>query len=363
MLPPERLRHGAHGTRKRARIQPARGANAREAMWRPTPTLRSPLYRPWMRRWLAVAGVYNLVWGLAVVVAPDAGFRLVGLEPLDGIGRSIWQCLGMVIGVYGIGYLAASMDPLRHWPIVLVGLLGKIFGPIGFVWCASRGQIPWAFGATILTNDLLWWIPFGLTLRAAWREAVSEPGTPPATVGAALHLARDQHGRTLAELSATGPVLAVAVRHFGCTFCRETLAMLAARRSELDRRGIRLAVIHTADDAIAAPILASAGLPGASRIADPDRVLSRALGLRHGTFRELLGLRNILRGIPATFQGHGFGFPAGDPLQMPGAFLIERGRVTRHQRAAYAGEPVDFEGLLGECALAPSGSPAHTAVP
>jgi hypothetical protein len=74
----------------------------------------------------------------------------------------------MVIGVYGIGYWCASRDPVRHWPIVFVGLLGKIFGPIGFIWTATRGEIPWAFGVTIPTNDLLWWIPFALILRAAW---------------------------------------------------------------------------------------------------------------------------------------------------------------------------------------------------
>jgi hypothetical protein len=119
----------------------------------------------WMRRWLVAAGIYNLFWGALVVLLPDALFRLVGMEPLAGPGRGIWQCLGMVIGVYGIGYLAASRDPLRHWPIVLVGLLGKIFGPIGFVWTASRGEIPWSFGATILTNDLVWWVPFGIMLR------------------------------------------------------------------------------------------------------------------------------------------------------------------------------------------------------
>lgn len=123
----------------------------------------------WMRRWLLAAGIYNLAWGAFVVLLPDALFRAVGMEPLAGPGRGIWQCLGMVIGVYGIGYLAASRDPIRHWPIVLVGLLGKIFGPIGFVWTASRGEIPWGFGATILTNDLVWWVPFGIMLREGWK--------------------------------------------------------------------------------------------------------------------------------------------------------------------------------------------------
>lgn len=123
----------------------------------------------WMQRWLVAAGLYNLLWGVPVILAPDLPFELVGMDPLPDPGRAIWQCLGMVIGVYGVGYLCAARDPLRHWPIVLVGLLGKIFGPIGFVWSASRGAIDWSFGATILTNDLLWWWPFGAILLAARR--------------------------------------------------------------------------------------------------------------------------------------------------------------------------------------------------
>ena len=129
--------------------------------------------RPWMRRWLVLAGIYNLLWGIPVILLPDLPFELLGMPPLEDPGRAIWQCLGMVIGVYGVGYLAASMDPVRHWPIVLVGLLGKIFGPIGFVWTAAQGGIPWGFGWTILTNDLVWWAPFGWILLAAWRTGLA----------------------------------------------------------------------------------------------------------------------------------------------------------------------------------------------
>jgi hypothetical protein len=123
-----------------------------------------------MRRWLQAAGAYNLLWGAVVVLAPDLPLRVAGMPELPEPGRAIWQCLGMVIGVYGVGYLCAARDPLRHWPIVLVGLLGKILGPIGFAWTAARGAIPWHFGVNILTNDLLWWWPFGAILMAARRN-------------------------------------------------------------------------------------------------------------------------------------------------------------------------------------------------
>ncbi|MCG8583205.1 MAG: hypothetical protein MI757_00645 [Pirellulales bacterium] len=129
----------------------------------------------WMRGVLIAAGVYNLAWGAAVILFPDALFRWAEMElPLY---PQIWQCVGMIVGVYGIGYLVAASDPLRHWPITLVGLLGKIFGPIGFLMAIAEGSLPLAFGVTILTNDLIWWIPFAAILYRAYSEAQKDPPT------------------------------------------------------------------------------------------------------------------------------------------------------------------------------------------
>ena len=125
----------------------------------------------WLCRILIVAGVYNLVWGAAVILSPTALFRFAEMEPPRY--PQIWQCVGMIVGVYGIGYLIAATDPLRHWPITLVGLLGKFFGPIGFAVALFRGELPLAFGATILMNDLIWWIPFAVILyQAYWSSCV-----------------------------------------------------------------------------------------------------------------------------------------------------------------------------------------------
>lgn len=125
---------------------------------------RDPAWMWWV---LIAAAVYNLAWGSFAVVVPDLPFRLLGVAIPNYL--SLWQCIGMIVGVYGIGYGIAATNPVRHWPIVLVGLLGKIFGPIGFVWTAMKGELPWAAGATILTNDIMWWIPFGMILLHARR--------------------------------------------------------------------------------------------------------------------------------------------------------------------------------------------------
>lgn len=123
----------------------------------------------WMRATLCAAAAYNLLWGGAVIAAPNAGFELIGIEPPRY--PMIWQCVGMIVGVYGVGYAIAATDPLRWWPITLVGLLGKVLGPIGFLVAALRGELPWAFGLTIVFNDLVWWVPFALILFSARRAA------------------------------------------------------------------------------------------------------------------------------------------------------------------------------------------------
>ncbi len=122
----------------------------------------------WARWWLIAAGWYNLAWGSTVIAFPHLLFDVTDIERMRY--PEIWQCVGMIVGVYGVGYLIASRDPRRHWPIILVGLLGKVFGPIGFAVALSRGVFPPTFAVTILFNDLIWWIPFGMILWDARRH-------------------------------------------------------------------------------------------------------------------------------------------------------------------------------------------------
>lgn len=82
----------------------------------------------------------------------------------------IWQGMGMVIGVYGLAYWWASYNYIKFWPIVAVGFLGKIFGPVGFVLNYLQGMPYPQFGWTLITNDLIWWIPFGYMLWQAKKE-------------------------------------------------------------------------------------------------------------------------------------------------------------------------------------------------
>lgn len=125
------------------------------------------------QNWFMAAAIYNFIWGTAVVLAPDVIFRAMRIAQPNY--PSLFQAIGMMVMVYSLGYWLIAKDPERYAAFVWVGLLGKVFGPVGFLFAVSRGELPWSFGVTILTNDLIWWPVF---FSFAWhyaRNPIVEP--------------------------------------------------------------------------------------------------------------------------------------------------------------------------------------------
>jgi hypothetical protein len=131
---------------------------------------------------LGLAAIYNVGFGLWAGLFPHSFFDLFELDPPRYPG--IWQCLGMVVGLYGLVYGYAALRLERGEParvMVAIGLLGKVLGPAGWALAVRSGELPWKTFPLILFNDLLWWIPFsvillegtrvGARLRAAAPEA------------------------------------------------------------------------------------------------------------------------------------------------------------------------------------------------
>lgn len=306
----------------------------------------------WMTICLVAAGIYNLAWGGLTVLWADWLFTLTGMEPPRY--PFIWQCVGMIVGVYGIGYLVAAGDPARHWPIVLVGFLGKIFGPLGYVMGVADGTVPPAFGVTLPTNDLIWWVPFAAILWHAFRvNTDTASGDAPPDLAAALDEATTQTGSSLAALSRESPVLLVLLRHSGCIFCREAIADLAEALTRIEAAGLRLVIVHQGTDADLRPLLARQGIERVERISDPGKRLYRALDLPRGSFGQLFGPAVWAAGLRAALAGHGIGPLVGDGLQMHGAFVIDDGRVVAARRCDTAAERPDYAGLA--CELGASG--------
>lgn len=112
------------------------------------------------------AGLYNMGWGVFSVADPQWLFRFAGM-PLQNHPQ-VFACLGMVVGLYGIVYLEVARLPQRGWLLAAVGLLGKVLGPVGLAGLIWSRTWPAKTAILCVTNDLIWWIPFGLYLYDAW---------------------------------------------------------------------------------------------------------------------------------------------------------------------------------------------------
>lgn len=120
------------------------------------------------------AGIYNIAWGLWSALDPQWLFRFSGLPLLNH--PSIFACLAMVVGLYGVLYFEVARIPERGWLIAVVGLTGKVLGPIGLADLIMRGVWPPSTIVLCLTNDFIWWGPFGLYLYDVWRAGSVERG-------------------------------------------------------------------------------------------------------------------------------------------------------------------------------------------
>ena len=184
--------------------------------------------------------------------------------------------------------------------------------------------------------------------------AALPPGEEFRSADEALSTAALADGRSIAAASAGAGVLLVFLRHSGCTFCKEALADIAARRARIEASGVRIVLVHMTPAHLAGDWLESSGLGGVDHLSDPDRRLYRAMGLGRGSLRQLFGLRCFVRGVAATLRGHIVGRLVGDGFQMPGAFLIRDGVVTSAYRHASAADRPDYVAIA--CAL-PVGGP------
>lgn len=296
---------------------------------------------------LKFAALYNLIWGSFIVLWPAIIFDLAGLK--QPLYPGLWQCIGMIVGVYGIGYWIASHDYKTHWPIVLVGFLGKIFGPIGFLMSLYRGEFNLAFGTVIIFNDLIWWVPFALILADVFKAHATLPDQPNYPKWQNLLL---PDGTNLVAASCKQNIILVLVRHQGCTFCRESISLLSKYRRQIINLGFEPILVHMGSTDASQSLRTAYGLEDLIIISDPDRLFYQSLSLQRGSWRQLFGLRIWWRGlVVGIIKRRGVGKLVGDGFQLGGVFLILDGNLKSLHLPKDAADMENWPKILSELQL------------
>lgn len=136
--------------------------------------------------------------------------------------------------------------------------------------------------------------------------------------------------------------LLVFLRHFGCTFCRETVHEL--RRAHASRPYPYVLFVTQGSEAATEKFFQD-HWPGASAISDSERKLYQAFEIRRGSFMQLFGPAVLLCGLQGLAKGHGVGRPESDPFIMPGMFFIRGAEIVWSHEYRHAGDHPDFYGI------------------
>jgi len=122
-----------------------------------------PTLSPWMHGLLKFAGVYNIAAGLSMMVLYHEGFKALGL-PKPEFNMPI-QLVGVLVAIFGAGYLMVDRNPVENRNVLLLGLLSKFLGPMLAFFYVANGVLPPVMLVVLFFADIIYWVPFWLIYR------------------------------------------------------------------------------------------------------------------------------------------------------------------------------------------------------
>jgi peroxiredoxin len=141
----------------------------------------------------------------------------------------------------------------------------------------------------------------------------------------------------LDELWTARPLVLCFVRHFGCIFCRQQVAGLCRKTSEMEAAGASLVFVGSGTP-LMARAFEEAHCPRSRVFVDPKLESFRAFGLCRGLATSLNG-NTVLKAIRAYRDGHRQIGVQGDPWQQGGVFVVDTtGRVRYSYISRFAGD-------------------------
>ena len=154
-----------------------------------------------------------------------------------------------------------------------------------------------------------------------------------------------ESGRSLGELAEGGTVLLVFLRHFGCSYCRQSISDVAGVRAQLAERGVQPIFVHLGTPERARPYFDYYGLADVERVSDPEAVLYTsapfALPRQHPLSHFLIAT-NWKGWLTDSLRKYGIGMIREDSHQMPGVFVLRDGGIVNAFRFKNIADQPDY---------------------
>lgn len=163
-----------------------------------------------------------------------------------------------------------------------------------------------------------------------------------------IKTARTNLGSGLWDESFKSPVILIFLRHFGCTFCRETVNSISLLEEKIKQKGYLPVFVHMSDPENADEFFAKYFNHPIHHISDPSKKLYYAFGVKSGSFMELFGPLTWFKGIwYAIVKRRGGPYESdGDIKQLSALFVVRDGKLAYGHHAKNASEILSLEDFV-----------------
>ena len=125
--------------------------------------------RPWMTFVLRFAGGFNLLAGASMICFYHEGYKLLGV-PRPEVILPV-QVMGVLVGLFGVGYLLVAANPVENRNILLLGFLSKAISSVLALAYVVKGRMPVGFAVVVFFSDVIYLPPFYAIMRRLYRAA------------------------------------------------------------------------------------------------------------------------------------------------------------------------------------------------
>lgn len=116
-----------------------------------------------MRFLLRFAGFFNLLAALCMMCFYHEGYRWLGLKGPE-LALPV-QVMGVLVGLFGVGYLLVAARPLENVNLLHLGFWSKAISSAFALAHVAAGNLPWLFVPILLFADVAYLPFFWIILR------------------------------------------------------------------------------------------------------------------------------------------------------------------------------------------------------
>jgi hypothetical protein len=131
--------------------------------------------KPWMNYLLWFVGGYNILAGLGMMIFYHEGFRFLDL-PKPELMLPL-QLVGMLVGLFGVGYWMVAWNPVENRNVLTLGFLSKFLGSLLGIGYLVVGKMPLAFLPILFFADIIYLAPFLVIIGRLYRWPREGQGT------------------------------------------------------------------------------------------------------------------------------------------------------------------------------------------